>query len=229
MQISSSSKVEIEHIDTSEYSVQEISEPCLFEDSLKLKGLVNVHELDSSIMVHLRYTTTNNFLHTDLYGCLKNAYLQKEVAAKLANASSILQGMDSSLRLLVWDAVRPRSIQWQMWNSLTMPFEERVKYVSNPKNGSVHNYGCAVDLTLCYEDGKILPMGTDFDHFGREANVRGEWQLLKEGLITKQQLENRQLLRLVMRKAGFTGLSSEWWHFNAYSRPYAKAKYSIIE
>ncbi|MDX1446939.1 M15 family metallopeptidase, partial [Lishizhenia sp.] len=116
-------------------------------------GLVDVQTYHSGIWVDLKYSTTDNFLSKDLYGSLTKAYLQKDLAERLAVVQDSLTAMDSSLHLLVYDAVRPRSVQWEMWRAMdSLPVAERVKFVSNPRNGSVHNYGCAVDLTICNAD-----------------------------------------------------------------------------
>ena len=203
--------------------------PCAIQDSLLASGLLNVHALNPNIRVHLRYTVTNNFLHTDLYGCLETAYLQIEAASMMSKAQDALTALDSNLHLLTWDATRPRSVQWKMWKALQMPLDQKVRFVSNPRNGSLHNFGCAVDLTICNQDNIPLDMGTDFDYFGRAASTRNEALLVTEGLLTQQQLENRRLLRRVMRQVGFSTISSEWWHFNAMSREAANAKYSIVE
>ncbi len=203
---------------------------CKFEDSIQLYyKLVNVQELNPNIRVRLRYSGINNFLKTNVYGCLSNAYLAPLAAEKLANAQKLLTEKDSTLHLLVWDAVRPRSIQWKMWNMLKMPLAEKVRYVSNPRNGSVHNYGCAVDLTICNEQGDVLDMGADFDYFGSAANIHSEGSLLTTGTLNYIQVDNRKLLRKVMKEAGFTTITSEWWHFNAMSRNAAAAKYAIVE
>ena len=210
----------------------EISPPqptCTIQDSLLALGLVNVQVLNPNIQVHLRYSGTHNFLHTDLYGCLETAYLQAEAASMLSKAQDYLTTVDSSLHLLIWDAIRPRSVQWEMWRAVQMPLDQKVRFVSYPRNGSLHNYGCAVDLTICNQDNIPLDMGTDFDYFGRAASTRHEAQLVTEGLLTQQQQENRRLLRRVMQQAGFSIISSEWWHFNAMSREAAKAKYVIVE
>jgi len=203
---------------------------CSQEDSLKfIYQLVNVQELNPNIRVRLRYSSRSNFLKTDVYNCITHAYLQPFAAEKLANAQQLLTQTDSRLHLLIWDAVRPRSTQWKMWNLLKMPFEEKVRYVSNPKNGSVHNYGCAVDLTICNEKGEVLDMGTDFDYFGEAANINNEGRLIADGTLNYYQVDNRKMLRKVMKEAGFTTISSEWWHFNAISRDSAAKKYTIIE
>lgn len=200
------------------------------EQAMIRQGLVDIQKLDPSIRVELKYSTTDNFVGKDVYGDLTRAYLQPMAAQKLAKASKELQNRHPELRLLVYDATRPRSAQWDLWNTLKhLPVNERGKYVSNPRNGSVHNYGCAVDLTLATKDGKPLDMGTKFDYFGELAYPEKEDQLLKQGKLTAKQVENRRLLRSVMKKAGFSSLKAEWWHFNALSRAEAKNRYSIIE
>lgn len=203
--------------------------PCTLEDSMVAQGLVKLDDINADIRTNLRYSDTNNFLHLDLYDCLETAYMQAEAAKMLSNAQNLLTEHDSSLHLLVWDATRPRSVQWKMWNALKMPLAQKVRFVSNPRNGSIHNFGCAVDLTICDEGNIPLDMGTDFDYFGRAASTRYEAGLVAEGLITQAQLDNRKLLRLVMKQAGFTTISSEWWHYNAMSRSIARAKYAIVE
>lgn len=127
-------------------------------------GLVDVQEINPKIRVDLKYCTNDNFMRTNVYGKLRRAYLQKEVAEKLSNAQDYLSEKDSNLFLLVYDAVRPRWVQYKMWNSLdSIPVGQRTKFVSNPRNGSVHNYGAAVDLTICYSNGIPLDMGAFFD------------------------------------------------------------------
>ncbi len=202
---------------------------CALEDSIKFKGLINVQEINPDIRVHLRYSGLNNFLNKDIYGCLTNACLQTETAEMLSEAQEELSTRDPNLHLLIWDAARPRSVQWKMWNTLEMPIAQKTRYVSNPRNGSIHNYGCAVDLTICEADGKQLDMGTDFDYFGKTANTNMEFILVQNGELNYQQLDNRKLLRQVMRKAGFNTISSEWWHFNAMSRAEARKRYEIVE
>ena len=88
-------------------------------------------------------------------------------------------------------------------------------YVANPLHGpGMHNYAAAVDITLADTEGNLLPMGTEFDHFGPEAHIGHEQQLLEKGAITQQELDNRRLLRQLMRQQGLIPLPTEWWHFN---------------
>jgi D-alanyl-D-alanine dipeptidase len=90
-----------------------------------------------------------------------------------------------------------------MWKIVSNPM-----YVADPKKGSIHNRGGAVDITLVDKNGNELDMGTKFDHFGKEAGHN--YLQLSENV-----LENRTLLREVMLNNGFTAFESEWWHYNS--------------
>ena len=192
--------------------------------------IVNIQELDPSIIVDLKYSTQDNFLGKDIYGELDSCYLRKTPAAMLVSASKNLQELNPDLRLLVYDGLRPRSIQKKLWNALdTIPETERTKFVADPIKGSIHNYGAAIDLTLAYKNGMELDMGTKYDYFGALAFPIYEDSLLNLGKLSKEQVENRRILRKVMQKAGFSILNSEWWHFNAFSYDETKNKYQIVE
>ena len=197
---------------------------------MKKQGLVDVQTVDPTILVDLKYSTTDNFVGKDVYGDLTKAYLQPATARKLASASKYLQAHHPNLRLLVYDAARPRSAQWNLWNALpNLPERKRQLYVADPRKGSIHNYGCAVDLTVATQDGMPLDMGTKYDFFGELAYPSRETQLLKAGKLTQQQIDNRQTLRTAMRQGGFTPIEYEWWHFNALSRAKAKMAFRIVE
>ncbi|QJD78871.1 M15 family metallopeptidase [Spirosoma rhododendri] len=194
------------------------------------QGLVDVQQADPSIRVELKYSTTDNFVHKDVYGDLTRAYLQPMAALKLAAASRYLQEKHPDLRLLVYDAARPRAAQVKLWNALPdMPERQRRQYVADPREGSIHSYGCAVDLTVATKDGTPLDMGTPYDYFGELAYPSRETKLLQVGKLTQKQLANRQILRTAMLRAGFTRIEYEWWHFNALSRSRAKATYRVVE
>ena len=181
-------------------------------------GLVEIVPNDSTISVHLVYATPDNFMGEAVYGDLRRAYLLPEVALMLQHAAELLHQERPDLRFIIYDAARP------------MSGTSNYIYVSNPaRGGGLHNYGAAVDLTLGDHMGRPLPMGTPFDFFGAAAHIDREEELLAKNLITSQELENRRLLRRVMRQAGFIPLRSEWWHFNAMSRAEAKAGYRVIE
>lgn len=202
---------------------------CDLEKKLEEAGLVRMQNFDPSIRYELKYSTQDNFMKKDVYGEFDDLYLQPDVAGKLSNAQKFLKEEDSSLTLLVYDGVRPRSVQQIMWDVVDMPNSEKGKFVSNPKNASIHNFGAAVDLTIADTNGVPLDMGTEFDHIGELAYPTMEYFFLKDGQLTEKQVNNRKLLRKVMYKAGFSGLTTEWWHFNSCSREEAKTKYKILE
>lgn len=206
------------------------SVPAVDDSTLKELNLVDVLTLNENIFVDLKYSGTDNFLKVKLYDRLEKAYLQQDVAERLAKCQEYLTSIDPNLHLLIYDAVRPVSVQWKMWKALdSIPPRERGKFVSNPVNKSVHNYGAAVDLTICNGQGVPLDMGAQFDEFKEIAFPSKEGYFLSQGLLTQQQIDNRVLLRKVMRKEGFRNLPTEWWHFNACSRLDASKKYQLIE
>jgi D-alanyl-D-alanine dipeptidase len=213
--------------------ISETVEDAVVVDSLEQilidAGLVDIQSVCDSILIDLRYSTTNNFLNEDVYGNLNKVYLQPSVAKDLVKSQRFLQSIDSSLTLLIYDGVRPRSVQQKMWDILDMPINEKTKFVSNPKNGSIHNYGAAVDLTIAKLDGTPLDMGADFDDIRRIAYPRLEAQFLASGELTQQQVDNRKLLRKVMKAGGFYNIQTEWWHFNRYNRAKAKELFEIVE
>jgi len=204
---------------------QVIAKPKMCLDMEKM-GLVDVQSVDMSIRVVLPYASSDNFTKTALYQSYQYAYLQPDVAKKLAKASQLLQQKHANYRLLVLDAARPLSVQRVMWNAVkNTPFRN---YVANPNKGGLHNYGAAVDVTISDDLGVELDMGTPFDFFGEEAHPLKENSLLQAGKLTQEQVNNRQMLRKVMREAGFTICPIEWWHFNACSLADAKKKYVLI-
>ncbi|MCU0468604.1 MAG: M15 family metallopeptidase [Arcicella sp.] len=202
---------------------------CEYEQRMREQGLVNIQEINPSILVELKYSTTDNFVGKDVYGCISQCFLQRKPAEMLSKASDILQRKHPNYRLLVYDGGRPLSIQKILWNSLPQySTRERVKYVASPAEGSIHNYGSAVDLTIATTDGTPLDMGTKYDYFGELAYPKKESYFLKINKLSQKQITNRQLLRSVMRSAGYMPIDYEWWHFNAISRQKAKATYHII-
>jgi len=220
-------------IDVDTIEVIEIPEEVYIIDTLEQSlidaGLINVQDSIPEILVELRYSTTNNFMHEDVYGHLNRAYVQPDVVQALKKSLQKLKEIDSSYTLLIYDAVRPRSVQQIMWDILDMPTNEKTKFVANPKNGSVHNYGAAVDITIADANGIALDMGADYDDIRQIAYPRYEKHYLDSGLLSLQQIENRKLLREVMKAGGFTGIQTEWWHFNAHSRDACRSMYTIVE
>lgn len=116
-----------------------------------------------------------------------------------------------------------------MWNELDMPDNIKIKYLAHPSSISLHNYGAAIDLGIVTNNGDLLDMGTPFDSFNELSEPCKEWKFLKDSTLSKEAYNNRLLLRKVMSKAGFTGISSEWWHFNSTNKFEASKKYKLID
>jgi len=161
--------------------------------------LVDVKKMIPSIVLDIRYATTNNFTGQKLYPVAR-CYLRCEAALNLKSVQQELRGM--GLGLKVFDGYRPLSVQKKMWAIFPEP-----GYVADPAKGSRHNRGAAVDVTLIRRDGAELPMRTPFDDFTEKAH-RNYLDLPAEVI------KNRDLLEQVMEKHHFRGLNTEWWHFD---------------
>lgn len=191
--------------------------------SIKQQGYVDVQDEDPTIKVSLMYSRPDNFTGKILYKDLKEAFLHPQAAKALAKAQKELKRLRPDLSLIVFDAARPMSIQQQMWD--VVKGTSKNIYVSNPANGGgLHNYGFAVDVSICDEKGDTIPMGTLIDHMGKEAHPEYETSMLAKGKISKEAVNNRKLLRKVMSAGGFRVLKTEWWHFNLKTRAQVKAE-----
>lgn len=181
------------------------------EGEMQRRGLVDIQALEPSIRVELRYSSTNNFIGADMYGELERAYLERGFAERIARAQRLLRAKHPGYSLLIYDAARPMSVQRRMYEAVAGT-PQRV-YVAPAKAGGRHNYGVAVDLTIADASGKPLDMGTAFDHFGQEAHVGQEAELLRQGKISPEAVRNRALLREVMHEVGLRPYQREWWHY----------------
>jgi D-alanyl-D-alanine dipeptidase len=163
-------------------------------------GLEDVSNL-ANVKLDFRYATSNNFLGKPVYGDFKQCYLQKIAADKFKIAAKSFEKLKPGWKLFVFDCLRPRSIQREMW--ALVKGTPKQKYVANPDTGSLHNFGFSVDLSLVDENGQEVDMGTPFDYFGPEAEPQKEAQFLKQGRLTQQEIDNRKLLRTIMVDSGF--------------------------
>jgi zinc D-Ala-D-Ala dipeptidase len=198
-----------------------------YEVRLVSDGFVNVRDIDSTIRVDLKYAREDNFMRANVYGAFNTCYLRREAAVKLAAAQACLRQAHPSWSLLVADGFRPRRVQRRMWEVVRNTPMQR--YVANPAAGSIHNYGCAVDVTIVDSLGTQLDMGVPIDHFGPLSQPRLDEKHLREGALTPEQVANRRLLRAVMTEAGFHPLEIEWWHFDAFDKRDVRARYTIVE
>jgi len=205
------------------------AQPSATAKRMAQQGLVDILTVDSTIQVSLMYSRADNFTGKVLYTDLREAYLHPKAATALAKAQKALRKLRPDLSLKIYDATRPMSVQQKMWN--TVAGTKQQNYVSNPRNGGgMHNYGLAVDITLCEAvSGDTLDMGTKVDFLGSYAHIDNEAGLVSQYIITPKAKENRELLRKVMTEAGFKPLRTEWWHFNLVSRAEAKAHYKAVK
>ena len=191
-------------------------------------GLIDVNQIDPSIQVDLvNSDPKKNYFRENFYQGLNKAYLRKEVALKLKKAQRLLQNKRPGHSLQILDAARPRSVSRRMYNKMKGTKFER--YVANPKKGSMHNYGIAVDITVVDNAGREIDMGpTPF----RKSTLGLYWMYAKMKLgitLSERQKNNRKLLKDTMISAGFFPLNFEWWHFNGMQKTEARSRYRIIE
>jgi zinc D-Ala-D-Ala dipeptidase len=164
------------------------------------KKFVELTKLMPNLKIEIPYATPKNFTKSTLYYhpvvCMRvlPAHALQQVQAELHK-----QG----LALKIWDAFRPFSVTCRMW---TLVRDKR--YVANPRQGSYHNRGLAVDLTIIdLKTGKELDMGTGYDNFTDTAH-----QSFMQ--LPEQVLANRKLLRDMMHTHGFRIFPTEWWHYH---------------
>jgi len=163
--------------------------------------LVDFQKLHPNVVMDIRYATDNNFTHQVVYPVAK-CLLRKSVAERLEAAAKEFEA--NHYRLKIYDCYRPFSVQKIFWS--LVPDE---RYVADPKKGSRHNRGAAVDVSLTDADGQELEMPSPFDDFTERAHR--DWDK-----ATPDAKKNREYLEKVMWAHGFMGLETEWWHFDAF-------------
>lgn len=170
--------------------------------SLADSTFIRLADYSDGFAYDMRYATENNFLKEKVYDCAE-CYTRVKTAKALLAANADFK--KSGVRIRFFDCYRPNSVQYKMWKIVPNP-----QYVANPKKGSIHNKGGAVDITLETLDGEELDMGTDFDFFGKRA-----YHDMTD--LPQQILDNRKLLKETMEKYGFWSIRTEWWHYNLSS------------
>jgi len=164
------------------------------------KQLIDLEEYIPGIKIDIKYATTYNFTGKVLYPKAK-AFVRLPVAKALLKIRDKLK--TQGLELKIFDGYRPYDISIFMWGAT-----ELKKYVANPKEGSRHNRGCAVDLTIIdSKTGKELEMPTLYDDFTKKAG-HSYYNL------SKIAIKNRALLKGLMIKHGFNIMDAEWWHYD---------------
>ncbi|WP_413580913.1 M15 family metallopeptidase [Bdellovibrio sp. HCB288] len=189
----------------------------------------NFREIKESDQVSLdmRYASVNNFMSQDIYEGFGRCFVAPITYEMFMRACENLKKKHPTLKFVIWDALRPRSIQAKFYQYLEgTPFQN---YVAAPYPGSLHNFGMAMDLSLRERDGDYLDMGTGFDDFRDLAQPKLEQKFLKSGELSNLQFSNRMILRNLMENEGFKVLEHEWWHFNTLPKDQVHGKFPILE
>ena len=201
----------------SKYGVPVIKDIAMYENTVKAdsnKQMVEIKSLAPGIVYELKYATDKNFMRRNMYpGKTNYTFLRLPVARALAHVQKELN--EKGMGLKIFDAYRPYSVTEKFWELVL-----NEKYVADPKKGSGHNRGIAVDLTIIYShNGKELQMPTGFDNFSDTAHHTFM-------NIPFEALQNRKILKDVMEKNGFKMFDTEWWH---YSWPDEKNYYEAMD
>lgn len=176
-------------------------EPSLPYDTLLWTKLAEFH----AVQIDMRYASEHNFMKEQIYEC-GECFLRPTVANQLSKVINDLQ--KDGYGLIIYDCYRPLPAQQKLWD--IMP---NAMYVTPPKKGSMHNRGHAVDVGLIkLSSGEILDMGTEFDYFGEEAHYAYEH-------LSDEIKRRRFVLRDRMKRHGFSGIRTEWWHFSYKKEP----------
>jgi zinc D-Ala-D-Ala dipeptidase len=162
--------------------------------------------------IALAYATADNFTGKPVYGAGAGCFLNTEAAALLSKAAELARPLGLKFKLL--DAFRPSEAQWVLWNHTP-----DAGFLADPRRGSPHSMGAAIDLTLVRRDsGEELDMGTPFDAFTPLSHHGNQ------GISPEAQM-NRHLLMGIMTTAGWDFYRNEWWHYQLFN---ARAKYPVL-
>lgn len=185
------------------YGLLVISDSATFFNSIKAtagKRMLDIKKSIPGIRFDLKYSSSANFMHLQLYPAMATSYLRADAVQALAQVQKEMIASGKCLK--IWDAYRPYSVTEKMWEVV-----QDTRYAASPKSGSGHNRGTAVDLTITdLRTGREYNMGTGFDNFTDTAHTDFE-------ALPADVLANRKLLKDTMEQHGFKVLQTEWWHF----------------
>jgi D-alanyl-D-alanine dipeptidase len=172
--------------------------------------LVEITESRHDVVIDIAYATTRNFTGRPVY-CRPGCYLHADAAAALARAVALARPL--GLRIKIFDAFRPSEAQWRLWN-----FRPDPEFIADPRRGSPHSRGVAIDLNLIDASGTELDMGTGFDAF-TPLSHHGVTEI---GIEAQR---NRLILMGIMTTAGWDCYMNEWWHYQLFN---ARARYPLL-
>ncbi len=189
--------IEREKIDNAK--AQQAAKELASQPPVKDTDFVNVKSVDNSIIVDLKYNTTDNFTGKRIYN-FDQAILRNSTAQKLANANAILK--EQGYVIKIWDAYRPMAAQQTLWDAYPDP-----NFVAKPNANKVtgHQLGATIDITLCTLDGEEVQMQSEFDDFSSSA--------YRSYARNPEQEKYYQMMDSAMKQAGFEGYENEWWEY----------------
>lgn len=177
-------------------------EPPKETGNFRTPDLVELVKLDRSIKLDIRYATSNNFLGRPVYKEAR-AFLQRPAAEGLVGANKALR--KKGYGLIIHDGYRPWSVTKTFWDAT--PDDKKI-FVADPSQGSRHNRGCAVDLSLFdLKTGKEVVMTSGYDEMTERSHIN-----FPGGSDEQRRL--RDLLRAAMEAEGFAVYEPEWWHYD---------------
>lgn len=201
----------------SKYGIPVIKDIAMYEATVKAdsnKQMVEIKSIIPNIVYDLKYATDHNFMRQNMYPMRTNyTFLRLPVAKALLLVQKELN--EKGMGLKIYDAYRPYSVTERFWELVL-----NEKYVADPKKGSGHNRGIAVDLTVIYlNTRKEIQMPTYYDNFSDTAHH----SFMN---LPFDALQNRKMLKDLMEKYGFKMFETEWWH---YSWPDEKNYYDALD
>lgn len=177
--------------------------------------LIPITPASHGISLDIAYATENNFTGQPIYG-RADLYLHPEAEACLIRSVELANCL--GLGIKIFDGFRPSEAQWIMWRHTPDP-----EFLADPRRGSPHSRGVAVDLTLLDRDGRELDMGTGFDAFTPRSH-HGNTD------ISVEAQRNRHILMGIMTTAGWDFYRNEWWHYQLFnSRSYPLLSDSVLD
>jgi len=166
--------------------------------------LVAITQEEFDVELALAYATADNITGEVIYTHAR-CFLHRDAAERLAHTVALARPL--GYRLKIFDGFRPTEAQWKLWAKFPDP-----EFVADPRIGSPHSRGAAVDLTLVHRDGgRELDMGTGFDDFTTQSH-HGMQDISAEAQL------NRLALLGLMTAAGWGWYASEWWHYHLFDR-----------
>lgn len=183
-------------------AVYQAQEPPKETGPFRQPELVELIKLDPTLRLDIRYATANNFLGRPVYREAR-AFLQRPAAEALVRANKALR--KKGYGLLIFDGYRPWSVTKTFWDATP---EDKKQFVADPSQGSRHNRGCAVDLSMFdLKTGKEVKMPGEYDEMTERSHINYQGG-------TEEARRLRDLLRAAMEAEGFAVYEPEWWHYD---------------